>query len=135
MVDEPLPTDRASSAPADGVLAPTTGRVDGALPRARTLWALAVVAMALDVALTDVGLSLGLTERNRLARALIDAVGLLGAGVVLKGAGLAVAYACWRLLPRLVPGGERYRRLVPAAAGAPSLVAAGVNAVLILSVR
>ena len=124
-MDEPLPTGRRV----------TRWRVvDGALARPRTLWTLAVLAMALDVALTGVGLSLGLTERNPLALALIDAIGLAAAGVLLKGAVLALGYACWRALPHLFPTAERYRNLLPVGVALPSWFAVGVNATLILSV-
>jgi len=98
------------------------------------LWAFAVVAMTLDIALTGVGLSLGLVERNPLARAFIDSVGLLGAGVLLKGAVLGFGYACWLLVPRVAPTATRHRNLLPLGVALPSWVAAGINAGLILSV-
>jgi len=109
--------------------------VDGVLARPRTLWALAALAMVLDVAITGIGLSLGLAERNPLANAAIDAVGLFGAGVVLKGAALAIGYAGWRLLPRLLPeSADPLRNLVPVAVAVPSWVAVGINTSLVLSV-
>ncbi|QKY21497.1 hypothetical protein B4589_014370 [Halolamina sp. CBA1230] len=108
--------------------------VDGVLSRPRTLWALAALAMALDVAITGLGLSIGLAERNPLADATIDAVGLFGAGVVLKGGALAVGYAGWRLLPRFVPGTASLRNLVPLGVALPSWIAVGINTGLVLSV-
>lgn len=106
--------------------------VHRALARPRTLWALAVLAMALDVAITGVGLSLGFRERNPLARAFIEAGGLLAAGVALKGGSLAVGYGCWRLLPWLAPAATRYRYVVPLGLALPSWVAVGINAALVL---
>ena len=110
-------------------------RVDRALARPRTLWVLAVSAMVLDVAITGVGLSLGLSERNPVARAAIDAIGLFGAGVVLKGGVLAFSYACWRLFPRFLPTTpDHHRNVVPLGVAVPSWVAVGINTTLILSV-
>jgi len=107
--------------------------IDGVLSRPRTLWALAALAMALDVAITGVGLSIGLSERNPLAHATIDAVGLFGAGVLLKGGALAVGYAGWRLLPWFVPGTAPLRNLVPLGVALPSWIAVGINTSLVLS--
>lgn len=104
------------------------------LARPRTLWALAVFAMTLDIALTALGLSLGLVERNPIAQALIESVGLLGAGILLKGAVLGFGYGCWRLVPRVAPTATRHRNLLPLGVALPSWVAAGINATLIWSV-
>lgn len=98
----------------------------------RTLWALGVLAMVLDIALTGVGLSMGLTERNWLARLFIREFGLLGAGVLLKGFTLLLGYAGWRLLPILDAEAGRHRNLVLLAAALPSWAAVGVNAAAIL---
>jgi hypothetical protein len=109
--------------------------LDGVLARPRVLWALAVLAMVLDVAITGVGLSLGLSERNPVAQAAIDAVGLFGAGVVLKGGVLLFGYVCWRLFPRLLPTTpDHHRNVVPLGMALPSWVAVGVNTALVLSV-
>ena len=109
--------------------------VDGVLSRPRTLWTLAVLAMVLDVAITGVGLSLGLRERNPVADAAIDAVGLFGAGVVLKGGVLVFSYVCWRLFPRFLPSApDHHRNVVPLGVAVPSWVAVGINTTLVLLV-
>ncbi|MFW5911351.1 MAG: hypothetical protein ACOCQV_01300 [Halolamina sp.] len=108
---------------------------DGVLSRPRTLWALAALAMALDVLITGVGLSLGLAERNPLANAAIDAVGLFRAGVLLKGASLAVGYTAWRLLPRMrTTSTDQLRNLVPIGVAIPSWIAVGINTSLVVSI-
>lgn len=102
--------------------------------RTRALWLLAAVAMVLDVALTGVGLSVGLAEGNYLARLFIREFGLISAGVLLKGFALGVGYAAWRLLPHLDDDAARHRYFVPLGLALPSWAAVGVNAVMILSV-
>jgi hypothetical protein len=109
--------------------------VDRVLARPRALWVLAVLAMVLDVAITGVGLSLGLSERNPVAEAAIDTIGLFGAGVVLKGGVLLFGYACWRLFPRVLPTTpDHHRNVVPLGVALPSWVAVGINTTLVLSV-
>lgn len=98
------------------------------LARTRLLWSLAVTAMVLDIALTGVGLSLGLQERNPVALAIIDSFGLLGAGAILKGGALALGYVCWRLLP------SAHRGIVPLGLAIPSWAAVCINTVMILSI-
>lgn len=121
MVDDATPPDESS-------LQPIRHRV--LTPRA--LWGLAVVAMALDVAITGVGLSLGFRERNPVARAFIETGGLLFAGVALKGGCLLLGYVCWRLVPRVSPALAGRRNLVPLGVALPSWVAVGLNAALVL---
>lgn len=99
-----------------------------ALARGRLLWTLAVVAMVLDIALTGVGLSMGLREQNPVALAVIDSFGLVGAGVLLKGSAALLGYACWRVLP------EGHRGIVPLGLAIPSWAAVVINSVTILSV-
>ena len=108
--------------------------VDGVLSRPRMLWALAVIAMVLDVVITGIGLSIGLSERNPVVNAAIDSIGLFWAGVVVKGAALGLGYACWRFLPRLVPETARHRNLFPLGLALPSWIAVGINTGLVLSV-
>jgi hypothetical protein len=92
--------------------------------RERGLWAVVVVAMALDVLLTAYGLSIGLQEMNPIARRALDVAGAFGL-VGLKLTALAVGLCCcW-----LVPG--RYRPVVPLGLALPSLAAVGINAALI----
>lgn len=90
--------------------------------------------MVLDIALTGVGLSMGLAERNLLARRLIGEFGLFGAGALLKGFALSIGYTCWRLYPVFSPRGDRNRAVVPLALALPSWAAVGINAVTILAV-
>jgi hypothetical protein len=132
-----------SSAPEEGStlrstleeLRPTLQRsFDGVPSRGQALWALVLVAMALDVALTGIGLSLGLRERNPIALLVIESIGLLGAGLVLNGLVLAVGLANWLLLPRLFPTQRQQRYLIPLGIALPSWGTVGVNAMLILSV-
>ena len=99
----------------------------------RALWGLAVLAMVLDLAITGVGLSMGFREGNPIARAFIDAVGLLAAGLTLKGVVLLVGYGCWRLFPTVVPRASANRRnLVPVGVALPSWVAVAINTALVL---
>ena len=107
---------------------------DGVHASGQAMWGLVLVAMALDVALTGVGLSLGLHERNPVALLFIESIGLLGAAVVLKGFVLAVGLLNWLLLPRLFPTQRHRRYLIPLGIALPSWVTVGVNATLILSV-
>lgn len=106
----------------------------GGLARGQVLWILVVLGMVLDVALTGIGLSLGLQERNPIALALIERLGLLGAGLVLKGLVFCVGLTCWLLLPRLFPTQRHRRYLIPLALAVPSWGVVGFNAVLVLSV-
>lgn len=118
-----------------GGLRPTLQRsLDGVHASGQALWGLVLVAMVLDIALTGVGLSLGLTERNPIALLFIESIGLLGAAVVLKGFVLTVGLVNWLLLPRLFPSQRHRRYLIPLAIALPSWVTVGVNAVLVLSV-
>ncbi|WP_049980600.1 hypothetical protein [Halolamina rubra] len=130
MVDD----SRPATPPQEPRVATRPHALDGPLPRPQTLWLVAVLAMVLDVALTGLGLSMGLAERNWIARAFIREFGLIGAGVLLKGFALAVGYAAWRLLPLLTREGERYRYLVPVGVAIPSWAAVAVNAATILAV-
>lgn len=91
-------------------------------------WALAVLALALDVGLTAYGLQIGLAEANPVARRLIDAVGFVGALAVLKGGAVAVGVAAWRCVPR------PYRIVIPSGLALPWLVATAINAVTIVRV-
>lgn len=150
MATDPQPErDRAPSPPEDptvpqgrswlpsrlGQVFPTNARpTGGALARGELLWGLVVLAMGLDVALTGVGLSLGLQERNPVALAFIERFGLVGAGLVLKGLVLGVGVANWLLLPWLFPTQRHRRYLIPLALALPSWGVVGFNAVLVLTV-
>jgi len=93
----------------------------------RSLWAVAVAALFLDVALTTYGLRNGLVEMNPIAVRVIAQSGVLGM-VALKSAALTVAVVGRSLVPK------RYAALVPVALGVPWLVAVAVNAVMISTV-
>jgi hypothetical protein len=92
------PTDRRRER-----AAPPTATWGDARPRPwaseRAVWGAAVVAAALDVALTAHGLGAGYGEANPVARAALAALGP-AALVGLKLLALVVAALCSRLLPR-----------------------------------
>lgn len=92
--------------------------------RERELWFVVLAAMLVDVTLTVHGLTLGLTETNPIARSAIDAAGVLGL-YGLKAFALAVGGCC-----RLAVD-DRYGVVVPVGLGIPSLVAVGINIVVI----
>lgn len=92
--------------------------------RERELWFVVFAAMLVDVTLTVHGLTLGLTELNPIARAAIDAAGVLGL-YALKAAALFVGGCC-----RLVVD-DRYGVVVPVGLAVPSLAAVLVNTVVI----
>lgn len=98
------------------------------LARHRALWTLAVGAMVLDIALTGVGLSMGLVERNPVALSFIESYGLVTAGVILKGGAIALGLLCWRVLP------DSHRGIVPLGLAIPSWGAVCINTVMIASV-
>lgn len=91
----------------------------------RALWAVAVLALAADVALTRYGLANGLVERNPVARAATRELGFL-ALVGMKAGALAVGVGGRAALP------SRYAPAVPLALALPWGLAAGVNAVLVV---
>ncbi|MFC7173905.1 DUF5658 family protein [Haloplanus litoreus] len=82
---------------------------------ATVLWAVTVVALVLDGALTLVGIRLGLTELNPIAADLITSVGVLPALAALKGGAVGVGLAGWVVMP------ADYRGLVPAGLALPGL--------------
>lgn len=67
-------------------------------PLETALWVLAVAAMLLDVALTDYGLAMGLSEVNPIGRMALSALGPPGL-LLAKLPVLALALAGRRLLP------------------------------------
>jgi hypothetical protein len=92
----------------------------------RSLWAYAVLVLALDVLLTAHGLGRGFVEANPVARVAMATVGPLPAMLALKGFAVGVALLGRRVLP------VAYRSVSPAALAAPWTVAAAVNASLLL---
>lgn len=92
----------------------------------RLLWIVVAISLVADVVTTFVGLRLGLTESNPVARRAIEAYGPAGL-LALKGGAIALGVACRPLLPRA------QRAIVPAGLAAPWTIAVGVNLVLISS--
>ena len=92
----------------------------------RELWIFTVVVMVIDVTLTVYGLSLGLEERNPIARSVLDSAGILGLSA-LKLIVLVVGLCSRRLLP------SRSAAFVPLILAIPSAFAVGINSLLIAS--
>ncbi|MFD1634283.1 hypothetical protein ACOZ4L_00960 [Haloplanus ruber] len=119
-------TDSANSRRPETV-GPSVGGAYVATVAARTtayttwLWACALGALALDVALTVVGLRLGLTELNPVAAGLIADIGTLPALVTLKGVAVGVGLAGRAVLP------AAYYGLIPVGLALPWTVAAVLN--------
>lgn len=90
----------------------------------RELWFVALAAMLVDVTLTVHGLQLGLREMNPVARAALDSVGIVGL-YGLKAGAVCVGLCCRPLLP------ARHTGLIPLALAIPSIIAVGINSVLI----
>lgn len=88
------------------------------------LWIVAAAALTGDVVTTFVGLHLGLTESNPIARTAIDGWGVVGM-VVLKAFAVGVALCCRPLVPR------EYRLVVPAGLAIPWSIAVVINLVMI----
>lgn len=123
-------TDSANARCPEAVDQSVVGAYVGAVAARMTaytawLWACALGALALDVALTIAGLRLGLTELNPVAASLIADIGTFPALVTLKGAAVGVGLAGRAVLP------AAYHGLVPASLALPWTVAAVVNLVTI----
>ena len=86
----------------------------------RALWVLVALSLIGDVVTTFVGLHLGLSEANPIARSAIDGYGLLGM-LALKGFAVGLAVACRPILPAV------YRPIVPAGLAVPWTIAVGIN--------
>ncbi|ADD05881.1 uncharacterized protein Nmag_2319 [Natrialba magadii ATCC 43099] len=93
----------------------------------RFLWVLVGVSLVGDVVTTFLGLHLGLSESNPIARSAIDGYGLVGM-LVLKAAAVGVGLCCRPLLPRV------YQPIVPAGLALPWLIASGINIYMISTV-
>lgn len=108
-----------------------TGRTAVALGalarRERLLWAAVAFAFVGDLLLTNLGLSLGLIERNPVAASTLAVHGWAGL-VALKLPATALALGWRAVLPSV------YRGLVPLLLALPWLVAVGINAGVILLV-
>lgn len=90
----------------------------------RLLWVLVACSLVGDLATTFLGLHLGLSESNPVARGVIDGYGFVGM-LVLKGFAVGVALCCRPLLPKF------YRPIVPAGLALPWTVAVCINLYLI----
>ena len=86
----------------------------------RALWILVAISLVGDVVTTFVGLHIGLTEANPIARGAIDGYGLLGM-LVLKASAVGVALVCRSMLPKA------YTPIVPAGLALPWLAAVFIN--------
>lgn len=91
------------------------------------LWGVVLLAMALDIALTAYGLSIGLVERNPIVRVVIDSFGIAVMAVV-KLIALAIGVGFRLAVPR-------YGLVAPAGLAVPWVVAVINNAALILAVQ
>jgi hypothetical protein len=119
-----LPKLLTRSANADDARWTDSGATQYLSDREGDLWLVVIAAMALDVALTVFGLSVGLQEMNPIARHALDTAGVFGLAGLKLGA-LLVGVCCLWLVP------DPYRSVVPIGLAVPSVVAVGVNAALI----
>ncbi|WP_143085728.1 DUF5658 family protein [Halogranum rubrum] len=94
-----------------------------------TLWALALVTLALDVVTTTYGLEVGLAEMNPFVNYLLPTLGLAGTFVVLKSFALLVGVAAWWTMPSKVRG------VVPLGLALPWGIAAVSNTVLLAGIH
>lgn len=90
----------------------------------RWFWVIVGFSLVGDIVTTFVGLHLGLTESNPIARTAIDGWGLLGM-LALKGFAVGIALVCRGLLE------QPYRPIIPAALAIPWLAAVVINTVAI----
>jgi hypothetical protein len=93
----------------------------------KTLWALVVGALVVDLGLTIYGLELGFSEQNQLAVVFLTSFGATGI-VALKLGALGLAVGLRQLLPL------DYRGLVPLALAIPWWIGAISNAIHIAMV-
>jgi hypothetical protein len=105
---------------------PTRRVTAGLANKEQAVWVLVLSAMLVDVTLTIHGLQLGLSERNPVAQAALDAAGAVGLYLLKLGA-VVTGLCCRTLLP------ASCTVVVPLALGIPSLIAVGCNAVLIVA--
>ena len=122
------PVSRQSDDPS-GYAAVVENAVERAAERAtrhsRTLWCLALVALAADVLLTGYGLRNGYVETNPVAAAMFRQLGVPATVVALKGLPLAVAAVGRAVLP------PAYRGVVPFCLAVPWTAGAMINVVVL----
>ncbi|WP_425461896.1 DUF5658 family protein [Natronosalvus hydrolyticus] len=99
---------------------PLTASVEEMTGLERWLWVVVGFSLVGDIVTTFVGLHLGLTESNPIARNAIDGWGLLGM-LALKGFALGIALVCRGVLER------PFRPIIPAALAIPWLAAVVIN--------
>lgn len=104
---------------------PTANRSPAALER--LLWVLVALSLIGDVVTTFVGLHLGLSESNPVARSAIEGYGLVGM-LALKALAIGVGLVCRPLLP------AAYRPIVPAGLAVPWTLAVCINLYMISTV-
>jgi len=93
----------------------------------RLLWVLVGLSLVGDIVTTFVGLHLGLSESNPIARSVIHSYGVVGM-LVLKGLAVGVGLVCRPLLPKA------YRAIVPAGLAVPWTAAVFINIYMISTV-
>lgn len=91
------------------------------------LWILVLVSMTGDIVTTFIGLHLGLSESNPIARVVIETLGVFGM-VLMKTVAIAIAFGCRRLLP------YSYRPIIPACLAIPWTLAVGINVFMIATI-
>ena len=89
-------------------------------PLERILWILVFVSLVGDIVTTVIGLQLGLSESNPVARQAIDGFGI-GGLLGLKLIAVGIAIACRPLLP------VTYRPIIPAGLAIPWTIAMVAN--------
>jgi hypothetical protein len=93
-----------------------------------SLWALAVLTLALDIVTTAYGLQVGLAEMNPFVNYLLPTFGLFGTFVVLKGTAFLFGVAAWWAMP------SRLRGVVPLGLTLPWAVAVTSNTALLVGI-
>lgn len=90
----------------------------------RLLWGLVALSLLGDVVTTFVGLHLGLSESNPVARGAIEGHGIAGM-LALKGVAIGIGLVCRPMLP------TAYRAIVPAGLAVPWTIAVCINIYMI----
>lgn len=93
----------------------------------RLLWVLVGLSLVGDLVTTFVGLHLGLSESNPVARNVIYSYGPVGM-IAMKGVAIAIGLVCRPMLPKT------YRAIVPAGLALPWTAAVFVNIYMIATV-
>jgi hypothetical protein len=91
----------------------------------RIAWAVVAVTLVADIVLTFIGLSVGATEGNPVARYLMGVLGTLPAMAILKLLGLGLGIIGWQYLP------AKARLVVPIGLAVPWGTASVMNVVIL----